>query len=114
MRGPKTKFEFPNLHIIDLSCNGFSIDLPTKYFCNWNAMKLLGIDRVKKINIRTAKYYLGILFSLPYNHNKQSSGRHWTSSLALMISLATYLVEEFQNLYENSRPFNCSTYLTTI
>ncbi|GMP53489.1 hypothetical protein CsSME_00018936 [Camellia sinensis var. sinensis] len=36
----KTNLMFPMLHIIDLSHNGFSGNLPSDYFHNWNAMKM--------------------------------------------------------------------------
>ncbi|KAJ4728624.1 Receptor-like protein [Melia azedarach] len=39
IKEPKDGFEFPKLHIIDLSHNRFTGDLPSKYFQNWNAMK---------------------------------------------------------------------------
>ncbi|XP_028116808.1 receptor-like protein 7 [Camellia sinensis] len=42
----KIKFELPNLHIIDLSHNGFTGDLPSKYFQNWNAMKFFDFDKM--------------------------------------------------------------------
>ncbi|XP_052177648.1 receptor-like protein 6 [Diospyros lotus] len=41
IRSPRTKFESSKLRIIILSHNGFSGDLPTKYFRSWNAMKSL-------------------------------------------------------------------------
>ncbi|KAL7250031.1 hypothetical protein ACSBR1_012098 [Camellia fascicularis] len=44
---PKIKLELPNLHIIDLSHNGFTGDLPSKYFQNWNAMKFFDVDEMK-------------------------------------------------------------------
>ncbi|KAL7218659.1 hypothetical protein ACSBR2_011842 [Camellia fascicularis] len=34
----KTNFKFPKLRIIDLSNNGFTGNLPSEYFQNWNAM----------------------------------------------------------------------------
>ncbi|KAJ4728603.1 Receptor-like protein [Melia azedarach] len=39
IKEPKDGFEFPKLHIIDLSHNRFTGNLPSKYFQNWNAMK---------------------------------------------------------------------------
>ncbi|XP_034700979.1 receptor like protein 27-like [Vitis riparia] len=38
-----TNFRFPKLRIIDLSDNEFIGDLPSKYFQNWDAMKLTDI-----------------------------------------------------------------------
>ncbi|KAI3769501.1 hypothetical protein L6452_00607 [Arctium lappa] len=37
--------QFPKLRIIDLSNNGFSGQLPHKYFQSWNAMKLVSIGK---------------------------------------------------------------------
>ncbi|KAL7218692.1 hypothetical protein ACSBR2_011875 [Camellia fascicularis] len=44
---PKIKLELPNLHIIDLSHNGFTGNLPSKYFQNWNAMKFFDVNKMK-------------------------------------------------------------------
>ncbi|CAL5393883.1 unnamed protein product [Camellia sinensis] len=44
---PKIKLELPNLHIIDLSHNGFTGNLPSKYFQSWNAMKFFDVDKMK-------------------------------------------------------------------
>ncbi|XP_058201540.1 receptor-like protein 7 [Rhododendron vialii] len=41
IENPKTNLKFPKLRIIDLSHNGFSGTLPSEYFQNWNAMKLV-------------------------------------------------------------------------
>ncbi|XP_076917734.1 receptor-like protein 43 [Bidens hawaiensis] len=38
-RPRKIKLNFPKLHIIDLSYNSFSGDLPNQYFREWSAMK---------------------------------------------------------------------------
>ncbi|CAK9150086.1 unnamed protein product [Ilex paraguariensis] len=35
-----SNFDFPNLRIIDLSFNGFTGELPSKYFKNWNVSKI--------------------------------------------------------------------------
>lgn len=43
---PETMFVLPNLHIIEFSHNGFTADLPTNYFQNWNAMKFFDMDRM--------------------------------------------------------------------
>ncbi|KAL7250033.1 hypothetical protein ACSBR1_012100 [Camellia fascicularis] len=47
---PKIKLELPNLHIIDLSHNGFTGNLPSKFFQNWNAMKFFDVDKMKYMN----------------------------------------------------------------
>ncbi|CAL5391016.1 unnamed protein product [Camellia sinensis] len=44
---PKIKLDLPNLHIIDLSHNGFTGVLPSKCFQNWNAMKFFDVDKMK-------------------------------------------------------------------
>ncbi|PKI38553.1 hypothetical protein CRG98_040986 [Punica granatum] len=38
---PKSNFEFPNLQILDLSCNKFVGLLPSNYFQYWKAMRVL-------------------------------------------------------------------------
>ncbi|XP_058211422.1 receptor-like protein 6 [Rhododendron vialii] len=42
IENPKTNLKFPKLRIIDLSHNGFFGTLPSEYFQNWNAMKVVG------------------------------------------------------------------------
>ncbi|CAL5391030.1 unnamed protein product [Camellia sinensis] len=50
IENPKIKLELPNLHIIDLSHNGFTGNLPSKYFQNWNAMKFFDVDKMNYMN----------------------------------------------------------------
>ncbi|CAL5393874.1 unnamed protein product [Camellia sinensis] len=50
IENPKIKLELPNLHIIDLSHNGFTGNLPSKYFQNWNAMKFFDADKMNYMN----------------------------------------------------------------
>ncbi|KAG5551460.1 hypothetical protein RHGRI_009770 [Rhododendron griersonianum] len=40
IENPEINLAFPKLRIIDLSHNGFSGNLPSNYFKNWNAMKM--------------------------------------------------------------------------
>ncbi|XP_052193890.1 receptor-like protein 6 [Diospyros lotus] len=57
IRSPRTKFEFSKLRIIILSHNGFSGDLPTKYFRSWNAIKSLGEEETNQATV-TVKFQL--------------------------------------------------------
>ncbi|KAG6658894.1 hypothetical protein CIPAW_04G193100 [Carya illinoinensis] len=43
---PETNYSFPNLHIIDLSHNHLSGNLPTGYFTQWDAMKSNGVKNL--------------------------------------------------------------------
>ncbi|XP_059449480.1 receptor like protein 22-like [Corylus avellana] len=43
---PQTNYTFFELHIIDLSQNSFSRNLPAKYFLHWNAMKVVGANQL--------------------------------------------------------------------
>ncbi|KAG5560519.1 hypothetical protein RHGRI_003738 [Rhododendron griersonianum] len=43
---PKNNSMFPQLRIIDLSCNGFSGNLPTEYIRNWNGMKKINKENL--------------------------------------------------------------------
>ncbi|KAG2713792.1 hypothetical protein I3760_04G191700 [Carya illinoinensis] len=52
IRSPETNYTFPNLHIIDLSHNHLSGNLPARYFAQWDAMKSVGVKNL---------YYLGDL-----------------------------------------------------
>ncbi|GMP53680.1 hypothetical protein CsSME_00019076 [Camellia sinensis var. sinensis] len=45
IESPKIKLGFPNLRIIDLSHNGFTGNLPAKYFQNWIAMKFFDVNK---------------------------------------------------------------------
>jgi Leucine-rich repeat (LRR) protein len=49
---------FSKLHIIDLSQNNFSGNLPTEYFQQWNAMKVVGANELKymEMNYRRGGY----------------------------------------------------------
>ncbi|KAE9452960.1 hypothetical protein C3L33_15134, partial [Rhododendron williamsianum] len=44
--GPRNNSMFPKLRIIDLSCNGFSGNLPTEYIRNWNGMKMINKEKL--------------------------------------------------------------------
>ena len=48
---PETKFEFSKLHIIDLSHNHFTGNLPSEYFRNWDAMGIVDADHLKYIQV---------------------------------------------------------------
>ncbi|XP_059663923.1 receptor-like protein 34 [Cornus florida] len=41
IRQPESSFAFPKLHIIDLSHNSFTGELPSNYFQTWGAMKVV-------------------------------------------------------------------------
>ena len=50
---PKSNFEFPKLHIIDLSYNKFTGNLPYEYFQGWNSMKVANLTYSKVDNLVT-------------------------------------------------------------
>ncbi|XP_030967032.1 receptor-like protein 7 [Quercus lobata] len=50
---PKSNFEFPKLHIIDLSYNKFTGNLPSEYFQCWNSMKVVNLTDSKVDNLLT-------------------------------------------------------------
>jgi hypothetical protein len=54
IKSPEINNTFPKLHIIDLSQNSFSGNLPTEYFRHWNAMKVVGANELKymEVNLR--------------------------------------------------------------
>ncbi|XP_028106131.1 receptor-like protein 6 [Camellia sinensis] len=70
---PKIKLELPNLHIIDLSHNGFTGNLPSKYFQSWNAMKFLDVDKMK---------YMGTIIDVGGNNDTQ-----WSYDYSYTISI---------------------------
>ncbi|KAF2311805.1 hypothetical protein GH714_026814 [Hevea brasiliensis] len=55
----KSNFDFPKLHIIDLSQNNFSGRLPQQYFLSWNAMKRVDANQymARSMTIEVAKGY---------------------------------------------------------
>jgi Leucine-rich repeat (LRR) protein len=46
IKSPEINYTFPGLHIIDLSQNSFSGNLPAEYFLHWNAMKVVGANQL--------------------------------------------------------------------
>ncbi|XP_041008974.1 receptor-like protein 6 [Juglans microcarpa x Juglans regia] len=60
IRNIQTNCTFSNLHIIDLSHNNFSGDLPAECFQRWNAMKLFGAKKLQYM----MDYNSGILYSI--------------------------------------------------
>ncbi|KAK7856984.1 receptor-like protein 6 [Quercus suber] len=66
---PKSNFEFPKLHIIDLSDNKFTGNLPYEYFQCWNSMKVANLTYSKVGNLtyavsRANPIYLIVLFTI--------------------------------------------------
>lgn len=45
IRGPMVGFEFPNIHVIDLSHNSFQGRLPYENFQSWKALKVIDVDQ---------------------------------------------------------------------
>ncbi|KAG2713795.1 hypothetical protein I3760_04G192000 [Carya illinoinensis] len=50
IRSPETNYTLPNLHIIDLSDNHLSRNLPPGYFTQWDAMKSVGAKNLKYLD----------------------------------------------------------------
>jgi Leucine-rich repeat (LRR) protein len=46
IKSHEINYTFPGLHIIDLSHNSFSGNLPAKYFLHWNAMKVVSANQL--------------------------------------------------------------------
>nr|XP_023927338.1 receptor like protein 42-like [Quercus suber] len=66
---PKSNFEFPKLHIIDLSDNKFTGNLPYEYFQCWNFMKVVNLAYSKVDNFtvkitRANPIYLTVLYTI--------------------------------------------------
>ncbi|KAK9284991.1 hypothetical protein L1049_024173 [Liquidambar formosana] len=68
IKNPKTKSEFPKLHIIDLSWNSFTGKLPFEYFENWNAMKFVGVNHLTYLDTILSVDVIGSLLHLSYRH----------------------------------------------
>ncbi|XP_028116795.1 receptor-like protein 7 [Camellia sinensis] len=72
IENPKIKLELPNLHIIDLSHNGFTGDLPSKYFQNWNAMKFFDVNKMK---------YMNTIIEVRRNNDSWGDGYWYTTNI---------------------------------
>jgi Leucine-rich repeat (LRR) protein len=46
IKSPEINYIFPGLHIIDLSHNSFSGNMPAEYFLHWNAMKVVSANQL--------------------------------------------------------------------
>ncbi|XP_058201526.1 receptor-like protein 6 [Rhododendron vialii] len=72
IENPKTSLKFPKLRIIDLSHNGFYGTLPSKYFQNWNAMKVVAkghstymhVLKPEFISFGNIGYNLDVIYSI--------------------------------------------------
>ncbi|KAL7249994.1 hypothetical protein ACSBR1_012061 [Camellia fascicularis] len=74
----KTKLKFPNLRIIDLSDNGFSGNLLSEYFQNWNAMAM--VEREKLTYMQADQQVLG-----------RTTSNSKTSTVIINVSLLPYM-----------------------
>ncbi|XVF04403.1 hypothetical protein REPUB_Repub05bG0079300 [Reevesia pubescens] len=63
---PKSNSVFPKLHIIDLSNNEFTGNLPSEYLKTWNAMRNLSANSL------TYMHSTGIVFAVEYNYKYRS------------------------------------------
>jgi hypothetical protein len=61
IKSPEINYTFPGLHIIDLSHNSFSGNMPAEYFLHWNAMKVVGANQLIYMELYTNVSYDGIV-----------------------------------------------------
>ncbi|XP_059449476.1 receptor-like protein 43 [Corylus avellana] len=59
IQSPGINYTFPKLHIIDLSQNSFSGNLPVEYFLHWNAMKVFGAKQLKYMEVNSRRSSFG-------------------------------------------------------
>ncbi|XP_059449495.1 receptor-like protein 9DC3 [Corylus avellana] len=59
IKGLEINNTFPELHILDLSQNSFSGILPTEYFQHWNAMKVVGGNKLNYMEVNSTGDGLG-------------------------------------------------------
>ncbi|KAI3769498.1 hypothetical protein L6452_00604 [Arctium lappa] len=82
--------QFPKLRIIDLSNNGFSGQLPHKYFESWNAMKLVRVGQPSSMETRIKfQYYeevVSYIITITYKSSKQQF--HQILNLLVAIDLS--------------------------
>ncbi|XP_058202581.1 receptor-like protein 9DC3 [Rhododendron vialii] len=80
---PKNNSKFPKLQIIDLSCNGFSGNLPTEYIRNWNGMKMINKENLTYMNANPktqSKVHPG-----PTNHMTLSYSVEWSYDYSMRV-----------------------------
>ncbi|XP_052177645.1 receptor-like protein 7 [Diospyros lotus] len=91
IRSLGTKFESSKLRIIDLSHNGFSGDLPTKYIRSWNAMKSLGEEETDQAIPSIMFQLLGLWwknnFFYPMTITNKGVDRQYVETLDIFIGI---------------------------
>jgi Leucine-rich repeat (LRR) protein len=73
IKTPEINYTFSELHIIDISQNSFSGILPTKYFQHWNAMKVVGANKLKYMEVNSSRDGL-VHFVRPYTITLANKG----------------------------------------
>ncbi|KAM3762572.1 hypothetical protein ACB098_01G357300 [Castanea mollissima] len=79
---PLSNFEFPKLQIIDFSNNSFKGKLPSKYFQNWQAMRIIDVGRLKYMHAIPGFQIPGRIWSARYDYqmsltNKGIETKYW-------------------------------------
>jgi len=79
---PLSNFEFPKLQILDFSNNSFKGKLPSKYFQNWQAMRIIDVDRLKYMHAIPGFQIPGRIWSARYDYqmsltNKGIETKYW-------------------------------------
>ncbi|XP_031266994.1 receptor-like protein 7 [Pistacia vera] len=69
---PAFGFEFPNIHVIDLSHNSFQGRLPYEYFRSWKALKVIDVNQhaeyMQESMVRIS-YFLGMYDDAGYHYS---------------------------------------------
>ncbi|XP_058202182.1 receptor-like protein 7 isoform X1 [Rhododendron vialii] len=90
---PKNNSMFPKLRIIDLSCNGFSGNLPKEYIRNWNGMKM--INKENLTYMRSNPEFEIELRAGPTTHLTVSYSDVWSSYYSMrVVSKGTHRLYE--------------------
>ncbi|XP_058211407.1 receptor-like protein 7 [Rhododendron vialii] len=91
IENPNTNLKFPKLRIIDLSRNGFFGTLPSEYFRNWNAMKVV---------VKGNSTYMG-MDAIPQYRGKGpiSYGKRLPYSITISSKRTKRLYEKIQSVF---------------
>ncbi|KAG5551567.1 hypothetical protein RHGRI_009840 [Rhododendron griersonianum] len=105
IENPKTNLKFPKLRIIDLSHNGFSGTLPSEYFQNWNAMKLVGKGNSTYMQVEKllATSMANIVYSADFTYSITISSKG-TKRLYEKIQSAFVVVDLSDNKFSGEIP----------
>jgi hypothetical protein len=77
IKSHEINYTFLELHIIDLSQNSFFGNLPIKYFLHWNAMKVVGANQLKYMEVNSRGGSFGSVQCTMHNYKQRHNVKVW-------------------------------------